>query len=130
MTFRCQLYVIHGFGDFGCNYNKVLQKTIKNIQISKKIEKTLNDVITAVLFVFKYGTLTSFFLEFSFDLHILIFNLLLCMGLQTSILALYLLSNTAAENNWKPLKTTFEKIEKQNVEFFGFGFADDEYYCI
>ena len=78
----------------------------------------LNDVITAVFVVFKCGTLTSsFFVEFPSNLHILIFNLLLCMGLQTSILGLYLLSNMAAENNGKPLKTKFEKIEKQNVDF-------------
>ena len=78
----------------------------------------LNDVITAVFVVFKCGTLMSpFLVEFASNLHILIFNLLLCTGLQTSILGLYLLSNMAAENNGNPLKTKFEKIEKQNVDF-------------
>ena len=52
------------------------------------------------------------------------------MGLQTSILGLYLLSIMAAENNGKPLKTKFEKIEKQNVDFGWFGSADYEYDCI
>ena len=49
------------------------------------------------------------------------------MGLQTSILSLYLLSNMAAENNRKQLKTKLEKTEKQNVDFCWFGSADDEY---
>ena len=93
-------------------------KQKKTFHVLKNFEKTLNDVITAVFVVFKCGTLTSsFFVEFSSNLHILIFNLLLCMGLQTSIPALYLLSNMAAENNGKLLKTKFEKIEKQNVDF-------------
>ena len=78
----------------------------------------MNDVITAVFVVFKCGTLTSsFFVEFASNLHILIINLLICMGLQSSILGLYLLSNMAAENNGKQLKTIFGKIEKQNVDF-------------
>ena len=49
------------------------------------------------------------------------------MGLQTSILGLYLLSNVASENNWKSLKTTFEKIKKQKVDFCWLGSADDKY---
>ena len=49
------------------------------------------------------------------------------MDLQTSKLGLYLLSNMAAENNGKPLKTKFEKIEKQNDDFCWFGTAEDEY---
>ena len=49
------------------------------------------------------------------------------MGLQTSKLGLYLLSIMAAENNGKPLKKKFEKIEKQNVDFCWLGSADDEY---
>ena len=43
------------------------------------------------------------------------------------ILALYLLSNMAAENNGKPLKTKFEKIEKKSFDFCWFGSAVDEY---
>ena len=49
------------------------------------------------------------------------------MGLETSILGLYFLSNMADKNNGHPLKTKFEKIEKQNVGFYWFGSADDEY---
>ena len=50
----------------------------------------LNDVIVAVFVVFKCYTLTSsFFVEFSSNWHILIFNLLLCMGKQTIIFVLY-----------------------------------------
>ena len=30
------------------------------------------------------------------------------------------------KTNKKPLKTKFEKIEKQNIDFCGFGSADDE----
>jgi len=37
------------------------------------------------------------------------------MGLQTSIIGLYLLSNVAAGNIGKPLNSPFEKIEKKNV---------------
>ena len=37
------------------------------------------------------------------------------------------MSNMAAENNGKPLKTKFEKIEKQNVGSCWFGSADTEY---
>ena len=74
--------------------------------------------VVVVVVVFKCDTLTSsFFVKFSSNLHILIFNVLLCMDFQTSILGLYLISNIAAKNNGKPLKTKFEKIEKQNVDF-------------
>ena len=92
-------------------------KQQKTFNFLKNFEKPCNDVITAVFVVFKCGTLTSsFFVEFSSDLHILIFNLLLCMGLKTSIVGLNLLTNMAAENNGKPLKTKFEKIGKQNFD--------------
>ena len=49
------------------------------------------------------------------------------MGLQTMVLSSYLLSNMATEINGKPLKTNFEKSEKQNVDFCWLGSADDEY---
>ena len=122
LTFQCQLYLIHGFVDCSCSYSDVLWKAIVNILFSQKIRETLNDVITAVFVVFKRGTLmsiyvSSFFVGFASNLHIVIFNLFLCMGLQISILGLYLLYNMAAEKNGKPLKTKFEKIEKQNVDF-------------
>ena len=70
---------------------------------------------------------SSFFVIFFSDWHIFIFFFLLFMGLQTSILGLYLSSNMAAENNGNPLKTKFEKTEKQNVDFCSFGAADYEY---
>jgi len=96
-------------------------KQKKIFHFLKILEKPLNDVIPAVFVVFvvfEFGIFTSsFFVEFASYFHILIFNLLLCMALQTSILGLYLLSNMATENNGNPLKTKFEKIEKQNVDF-------------
>ena len=49
------------------------------------------------------------------------------MGSLPSILGSNLLSNMAYENNGKPFKTKFEKIEKQNVDFCLFGAADHEY---
>ena len=61
--------------------------------------------------VFKCGILTSsFFVAFSLNLHIIIGHSLLCNGLQFSF-------KMATDNNGKPLKTKFEKIEKQNLDF-------------
>ena len=118
-TFRCQLCHTHRCGDCSCNYSEVLWETIKNNQFHQIIKKTLNDVRTTVFVVFKSSILTSsFFIEFSSNWKILIFYLLLCLGLQTSILGLYLQSNMAAENNGKALKTKFEKRIKTKHSFF------------
>ena len=128
LTFSIQLYLTNSFGNCCCSYSKVLWKTIENNPFIKNFGKTLNDFITAVFVVFKCGTLTSsFFVEFASNLHILIFSLSLCVGLQISNFGLYLLSNMAVENNGTPLKSKFDRIEKQNIDFGWFGSANDEY---
>ena len=102
----------HSFGGCGCSYSKVHWKTIENLQFSHKFRKTLNDVIMAVFAVFKCGILTySFFVEFACNLRTLIFNILLCIGLQTSILGSYLLSNMSR----RKLRKNFKTKNRENI---------------
>ena len=64
----CQLCHMYGFGDCGCSYTKALWKITENISFSQKIQKPLNDVITADFVVVKCGILTSsFFVIFVSD---------------------------------------------------------------
>ena len=52
------------------------------------------------------------------------------MGLQTSILGLYILSNLAAENNQKTIKNKIRENQKQKLGSCWFGSTDNEYDCI
>ena len=75
--------------------------------------------------IIRWGTLTpSFFVQFSSNWHMLLFNSWLCMGLQSSVFGSYLLSKMTVE---KTVKNQTDVKFKKSINSYRFWPAEHEY---